>query len=302
MSDELLPYYNRELSFIRRLGAQFAKDHPKIAGRLRLGEEGVSEDPHAERMIEAFAYLNARTRHKLEDEFPELTESLLGVLYPHYQAPIPSLAIVQLELDPEQKQLTTGHTVPRHTQLETESIQGEPCRFRTCYPVTLWPIAVQEAGLSRPPFLAPRTPHSAQAEAVLRLALSCRDESLTFAGLSISSLRFFLKGQPQYIYRLYELILNNTIEVALANGPDDDAPVVLDPDCLRQVGFERDEGLLPYSPRSFLGYRLLTEYFAFAEKFLFVDLMLHDTSPHAASKGSSASATDWKSSSISIGP
>ena len=99
---------------------------------------------------------------------------------------------------------------------------------------------------------------------------------MTFAGLSISSLRFFLKGQPQYIYRLYELILNNTIEVALANGPDDDAPVVLDPDCLRQVGFERDEGLLPYSPRSFLGYRLLTEYFAFAEKFLFVDLAIHD--------------------------
>ena len=143
---------------------------------------------------------------------------------------------------------------------------------------------MQEAGLSRPPFLAPRTPHSAQAKAVLRLWLSCRDESLTFAGLSISSVRFFLKGQPQYI-------IASTSDPqqhhrgGLANGPDDDVPVVLDPDCLRQVGFELDEGLLPYSPRSFLGYRLLTEYFAFAEKSLFVDLKLSDP-PHRGSRSS----------------
>jgi type VI secretion system protein ImpG len=272
MSDELLPFYNRELSFIRKQGAQFAKDHPKIASRLRLGDEGLSEDPHVERMIEAFAYLNARTRHKLEDDFPELTESLLGILYPHYQAPIPSMAIVQFELDPEQKQITTGYTIPRHSALETEPIQGEPCRFRTCYPVTLWPIVVREAMLGKPPFAAPRTSRSVQAESILRLSLACRLEKVTFAELPIGSLRFFLKGQPQYIYRLYELILNNTIELVLAKAPDDPAPVVLDPDCLRPVGFGRDEGLLPYTARSFLGYRLLTEYFAFPEKFLFFDL------------------------------
>src|SRR5262245_55681306 len=125
MSDELLSYYNRELSFIRRLAADFAEAHPKIAGRLRLGPE-ASEDPHVERLIEAFAYLTARVRHKLDDDFPEITESLLGVLYPHYQAPVPSMAVVQLELDPEQNELTTGHTVPRHSMLETEPIQGEP--------------------------------------------------------------------------------------------------------------------------------------------------------------------------------
>ena len=276
MSDELLPFYNRELSYIRRLGAQFAKDHPKIASRLRVGEEGLSEDPHVERMIEAFAYLNARTRHKLDDDFPELTEAMLGVLYPHYQAPVPSMAIVQFEVDPEQKQLTSGHTVPRHSPLETNTIKGEPCRFRTCYPVTLWPIGVQEATLKKPPFVAPSTKYSTQAKAVLRLSLNCRQESMTFAELPMKSLRFFLKGQPQYIYRLYELILNDTLGVALANAKDDEAPAVLNPDCLRPVGFEANEGLLPYSPRSFLGYRLLTEYFAFAEKFLFIDLVWSD--------------------------
>jgi type VI secretion system protein ImpG len=271
VSAELLPHYNRELSFIRRLGAQFAKDHPKIAGRLRLGEEGLSEDPHVERMIEAFAYLNARTRHKLEDDFPELTESLLGVLYPHYQAPIPSMAIVQFELDQE-SQITTGHTVPRHSTIETEPIQGEPCRFRTAYPVTLWPITVREFTLRKPPFAAPSTNRSAQARGVLRVALHCVQEETKFADLSMPSLRFYLKGQPQHVYRLYELLLNDALEVAIATGNDDDTPTLLEPDVLRPVGFEADEGLLPYAARSFVGYRLLTEFFVFAEKYLFVEL------------------------------
>ena len=94
MSDELLPYYEKELAFIRQLGAEFAKAHPGIAARLRLDAD-MAEDPHVARMVEAFAYLNARTRHKLDDEFPELTEALLSVLYPHFLAPIPSMSVVQ---------------------------------------------------------------------------------------------------------------------------------------------------------------------------------------------------------------
>jgi type VI secretion system protein ImpG len=272
MSDELLAYYNRELGFIRKLGVQFAKDHPKIAGRLRLGPDALSEDPHVERLIEAFAYLTARVRNKIEDEFPEITESLLSILYPHYQAPIPSMAIVEFGLDPEQTELTTGTEVPRGTMIETEPIQGEPCRFRSCYPVTLWPIEVRQATISRPPFQAPRTPHAADAASVLRLTLACRSPAMRFSALDLGTLRFYFKGQPQFIYKLYDTIFNHVIEVALAAAPDDRAPLVSGPGCLRPVGFERDEGLLPYTPRSFLGYRLLTEYFTFPDKFLFFDI------------------------------
>ncbi|HEY7311913.1 MAG TPA: type VI secretion system baseplate subunit TssF [Gemmataceae bacterium] len=271
MSEELLPYYNRELSYIRRLAAQFADEHPKIARRLRLSADSC-EDPHVERLIEGFAYLTARVRHKLDDEFPEITESLLGVLYPHYQAPLPSLAIVKLELDPEQTELTDGYPVARHTMLETDPIHGEPCRFRTCYPVTLWPIEVESAALSRPPFTAPLTPFSSQAAAVLRLTLRTRSQGVSFTALNLSSLRFFLKGQPQHVYRLYELLFNNTLGAALAVSPKAANPVLLDRRSLHPVGFERDEGLLPYTARSFVGYRLLSEYFAFPEKFLFADL------------------------------
>jgi len=81
MSDELLPYYNRELAFVRRLGVEFAAEHPKVAGRLGLPAD-PAQDPHVERLIEAFALLNARTRLKLEDDFPEITDALLDVLYP----------------------------------------------------------------------------------------------------------------------------------------------------------------------------------------------------------------------------
>jgi type VI secretion system protein ImpG len=271
MSDELLSYYNRELSYIRRLASQFGEAHPKIAGRLRIGPDS-SDDPHVERLIEAFAYLTARIRHKLEDDLPELTESLLGVLYPHYQAPIPSMAIVQFELDPEQSQLTSGHVVPRHTEVETDAIQGEPCRFRTCYPVTLWPIELKAAELHQTPVAAPLTPHFAEAAAILRLTLRCRSKELSFSALDLRSLRFFLKGQAQHVFRLYELIFNNVMEVALAGAANDPAPVLLPKECLQAVGFERDEGMLPYSPRSFLGYRLLTEFFTFPQKFLFFDL------------------------------
>ncbi len=271
MSSELLDFYNQELGFIRQLAGEFAEAHPKIANRLRLTRD-TCDDPHVERLLEGFAYLTARLRLKLDDDFPELSEALLGVLYPHYTAPVPSLAVVQFELDPTQNQLLAGHTLERHAQLETEPIDGEPCRFRTCYPVTLWPVDVKAASLAKPPFAAPATPRSGQAAAVLRLALRCRDAQVRFADLQLAALRFFLKGQAQHVYRLYELLFNNVLEVAVAAGPADPAPRLLEAGRVRPVGFGRDEGLLPYTPRSLLGYRLLTEFFALPEKFLFFEL------------------------------
>lgn len=271
MTEELLPYYNSELSFIRRLGAEFARANPKIAARLQLGPD-VAEDPHVERLIEAFAYLTARIRRKLDDDFPEISDALLGVLYPHYQAPIPSMAVVQFELDRGQGSLVTGYVLPRESPLESDPIDGEPCRFRTCYPATLFPIELLSAEILPRPFAAPACPQAARASAVLRLQLQCISPEIRFAQLKMPALRFFLKGQAQHVYPLYELIFNQTLAVAVANSPEDPQAVLLGPDCLQPVGFGRDEGMLPYSARAQPGYRLLTEYFAFPEKFLFVDL------------------------------
>ena len=273
MADDLLPYYNRELSYIRRHAGRFAEAHPKVAARLRLGPDG-SEDPHVERLLQGFAYLTARVRHKLDDEFPEITQALLGVLYPHYLAPIPACAVVQLDLHEGQNELTAGLTVARGQGIETDPIQGEPCRFRTAYPVTLFPIDVRLATLASAPFTAPATPRAGQALAVLRVALGCRSAGLRFADTGVKTLRFFLRGQPQHTQKLYELLFNHAVEVAVATRPDDKGAVALDPAVLSPVGFGRDEGLFPYPARSFVGYRLLTEFFTFPQKFLFFDVQI----------------------------
>jgi type VI secretion system protein ImpG len=271
VSDDLLAYYNKELSYLRHLGDEFGRSHPKIAKRLRL-EAGQSDDPHVERLIEAFAYLSARLRHKLEDDLPEISDALLGILYPHYQAPIPSLAMVQFELDIGQSELTSGHTIQPGTMLETDAIPGQPCNFRTCYPVTLWPVDVVEASLRKPPFSAPLTRFSGEAAAVLRIVLRSRSQELKLAQLEMDHLRFFLKGQPQHVYPLYEILFKDTLAIVLAKSAADAEPVIMPRSCLQPVGFARGEGLLPYTARSFLGYRLLSEYFTFPEKFHFVDV------------------------------
>ena len=268
MPDELLPYYERELAFLRHSGAEFAARYPKIASRLLL-EAGKCEDPHVERLLQAFALLAARVHHKIDDEFPELTDALLGILYPHYLAPIPSMSLIQFVLDPEQGKLTSGHLIPRDTMLYSQPVAGAPCRFRTCYPVTLWPVEVTSARFEEPD----RRGLPPQAVSMLRLGLRCLGGT-RFTDLELNSLRFFLHGGSQLTYALYELLLNHTCQVQFrsSEGPSGPKLIVRSPQCLRAVGFGRDEGLLPYTPRSFLGYRLLHEYFSFPDKFLFVDL------------------------------
>jgi type VI secretion system protein ImpG len=272
VGDELLPYYNRELAYIRTSGGEFAKKYPKIAGRLRLTQSG-SQDPHVERVLEGFAYLCARIRHKLDDDFPEITDAMLGVLYPHYQAPIPSMSVVQFNLDRTQAELTSGYQVPRGTLLDTEPVDGDQCHYQTCYNTTLWPFSVESAELSGRPYEAPATRTSAQAPAVVHLRLATFSEAVKFGQFRCDSLRFFLHaGEAHNVYQLYELLFNNTLEIALASSPRDTKPLVLPKTALAAVGFTREEAVLPFSQRSFAGYRLLSEFFAFPEKFLFIDL------------------------------
>ena len=267
MADEILTYYERELSFLRQTGAEFAASYPKIASRLLL-EADKCEDPHVERLIQAFAFLAARIRYKLDDDFPEITDSLLSVLYPHYLAPVPSMAIVQFVLDAERGKLTEPFRIARGAKLFSPPVSGAPCRFRTAYPVTLWPLTVTSARLGAADGLGA----SKRAVSVIRLGLRAQGGT-SIAGLRPEALRFFLHGEGHQTWPLYELLCNNVREVHLRPGAGRPAPPIrLGPECIRPVGFAADEGLLPYGPRSFLGYRLLHEYFAFPEKFLFVDV------------------------------
>ncbi len=271
MSDDLLPYYEKELTFIRRMGAQFAELRPDIAARLRLGPDD-SQDPHVERMIEAFALLAARVRHKLDDDFPELTSALVSVLYPHYQAPIPSMSIAQFALDRSQGDLAEGYPIPVRSAVETEPVDGTPCIYQTAYPVHLWPMEVSGATLSGLPGGTPAQALRAEPTSLLRIELECFAKEMTFGKLQIPAIRFFLKGQDQHVFPLYELILNNMVALTVGNPQSKEPPAFLPLTALRPVGFEPGEMMLKYPPTSFVGYGLLSEYFAFPRKFLFFDI------------------------------
>jgi type VI secretion system protein ImpG len=272
MSQTLYHYYERELTFIRQFAREFAEQYPAAAGRLLL-EPNRSTDPHAERLIESFALLTGRIQHKIDDEFPELTTALLGVLYPHYLAPIPSVAIVQFELDAARARDPEGFTIGRHSRLSTRPVADMPCRYRTGYPAHLWPVRVSDARLIRPPFPRGMSPPRAAA-AALRIQLEAQGGQ-KFAGLNLDVLRLYLKGEADTVAMLYELIFNHALEVVVRDpgGATTPAPYGLRPrEALAQVGFDREDGLLPYPPQSFVGYRLLSEFFAFPHKFHFVDV------------------------------
>ncbi len=290
MRDELLDYYERELVFMRRMGADFAKKYPKIASRLLIDEEKI-EDPHVERMVEAFAFLAARVRLKLDDELPEITESFLNVLYPHFLAPLPSMAITQFIFGSPKDKFTSIQEVARGAKLYSRPVDGAPCRFRTVYDVQLVPIEIYGAELESP---APPNAQGRLTDARIRISMRCYGDAMlselknAVTDEPLESLRFFINGDPQLVFPLYELIFNHSTSVELVpkeapvgvesartitnvqlSLPD---PITLTTDSIRPVGFDSKEAIIPFSNRSFSGYRLLTEYFAFPYKFLFFDI------------------------------
>jgi type VI secretion system protein ImpG len=149
MQDDLLLYYERELTYLRKLGAEFAHKYPKVASRLQL-EASKTEDPHVERLLEGFAFLAARVHRRLDDDFPEISETLLEMLHPQLIRPVPSMCIVDMPLDPAQGRLPDGHLVPRGSTLHSRPVNGVPCVFRTVYDTTLWPFTVTAAQWTAP--------------------------------------------------------------------------------------------------------------------------------------------------------
>ena len=156
MSDALLARYEEELSYLRRSGVEFAQRYPKIASRLML-EPTKCDDPHVERLLEGFAFLAARVQLRLDADLPEISEALLDVIYPHYLRPIPSMSLVNFQLDPEQGKLPRGVRIPSDALLHSRPVDGIPCRFRCCYDTTLWPIEVASARWVAPHELDPRS-------------------------------------------------------------------------------------------------------------------------------------------------
>ncbi len=268
MNETLLKYYNDELAYLREKGLAFAEAHPKVGSRLRLAP-GAIEDPSVGRLTESFAFLVARLRHQVDHELETLSESVLNVLYPHYLLPIPSAGTVQFEPKP---QFDKPFTIPRGIRISSQTTEHQVCYFTTIYDTTLWPIKVSEAHYGRESHIKTKLSKKTL-KSYLKLELSSIKTGLSLAKIAPDRIRIHLKNTAHIGYALYEQLLNNVQEIILSYSGAEGKNIHLPLSVLKPVGLTDNEGLLPYPSHSFSGYRLLTEFFAFPEKFLYLDLV-----------------------------
>jgi type VI secretion system protein ImpG len=269
--DALLPHFEQELAFLRAHAGEFARRYPRIAGRLSLAGE-ISEDPHVERMIQSFALLAARIHRRLDDDFPLVTESLLDVLYPHYLRPFPSCSIAQFDVGSAAGQMTAPVTIERGTQLTTRQVRGVICKLQTSYPVSVAPVKIRSAAYRHSVAAPEGTRLPKEATGVISIQLELLSAQAQWRQLG-KALRVYLDGEPSQVSPLREALCNRVVAVMVQDtphgrwsGPHRERPEL--------VGFAEEEALIPYDERSHPAYRLLTEYFAFPDKFNFVDLPL----------------------------
>lgn len=278
MDPLLLKYYNRELQHVREVGAEFAGEFPKIASRLGLDAFECS-DPYVERLFEGFAFMAARVQLKVDSEFPTFTQHLLDIVYPHYLAATPSMTVVEFHPDLSEEGLAAGFVVPRGTALRSQIGKGEQtaCEYRTSQALRLLPIEISQVQYL--PTLAALTANGIaasrqfpEAKAAIRIVLRST-AGMRFNQLDLSDLPLFLRGAGGIPYRLYEQFLANAKAIACKFAKGSSAVVNYTfGSVVRGMGFDQDEALLQHTPRSFEGYRILQEYFAFPERYLFVEL------------------------------
>jgi type VI secretion system protein ImpG len=264
-----LTYYLDEMDRLRSEGSDFARSHTHLAGNLDF-RGAQTADPQVARLIESFAFLTARLQQQFDDQFPQIPTALLGQLYPQLVAPIPSAAIAQFDFAPEQDRKVEGVVVPRGTALFATTESGVECRFRTGFDLPLWPIEVSQIDMPAPDTLdclARRT----GVEACVRVRLSCMGPTRSFAEFTPPSLQFYVDGNRNGRFRLFELLCNNLLDVAII-GPLTKKAVFDTGLSLRPMGLEPDQAMLPYPDASHHGYRLLQEYFNFPDKFMFLEL------------------------------
>jgi len=276
MDERLLDLYNTELRHLRETAGEFAREFPKIAGRLALDKEAkeICPDPYVERLLEGFAFLAARVHLKLDAEFPRFTQGLLETVYPDYLCPVPSTAVVRFDPEEQEAALAQGFLLKRGTVMRSLLGKGErtACTFTTAQDVRLFPLNIVEARYFTRNVAELNLPREINAKAAFRIRLQ-KTIPNPFKEIQAGSLTFFIRGADELPGLIYEQIFAHKIRLAVQSPADRKKTVALLPsDCIRRVGFSQDQALLPPSPRGFEGYRLLREYFAFPQRFLFFEL------------------------------
>ncbi|MCK4341299.1 MAG: type VI secretion system baseplate subunit TssF [Phycisphaerae bacterium] len=250
-------YYQDELRYLREVGPEFARANPEIA--RYLADPG--SDPDVDRLLEGVAFMCGRIRQKLDDELPELTGSLMSLLWPHYLRPVPSMSI--LELLPEIEAMQAPMLVEAGAEFASRPIDGTRCRYRSAWPVKLRPWALRGARLETPP--------AEPARLILQFQVAAK---ANLADLELDAVQFHLAGDPRTSFTLYLLLAAHVENVTVGDGGSgrDRREMPLPPGSVRPAGLRQDEQVLPYPPHVFPGYCHIQEYFTLKDRFLFVDV------------------------------
>ncbi len=260
-------YYQDELRYLRDVGPAFADAHPEIARYLK----DPGSDPDVERLLEGVAFLCGRIRHKLDDELPEVTSSLISLLWPHFLRPIPSMSIV--EFLPTIDSLQGPFPISAGIELASirirpgnDAVRGErgtPCRYRLCWPMVVNPWRLASVSLHTPAGEPP----------ALSLEFETASKS-TLKQLDLSRVRLHLDPteDPRAAFTLYWLLSAHVLDVSV-NDQSPLTPGESDKSIsIQQAGLDVEDAVLHYSHQSFQGYRLIQEYFAHKNRFLFIDI------------------------------
>ena len=244
-------YFQNELANLRELAADFARGYPTLAPQLA----SASNDPDVERLLEGVAFLTANIRQKIDDDFPEFSQGLLRQIFPHYLRPIPSATLVEFT---PRSILKKRFDIDAGASLDSVETDGVRCRFRTCFPLRIWPLRVRDVSLGE--------------TTTGRKFIDCL---LEFNGIDLGAwdedrLRFYIGGDFLGASELNYLLHNHLQGIELQAGQGEAVDAVQAR--IEPVGFGDDEALLDYPGNAFPAYRLIQEYFLLKEKFLFVDI------------------------------
>ncbi|MCG9727383.1 type VI secretion system baseplate subunit TssF [Vibrio brasiliensis] len=260
MSNSLLSYFEQELRFIRNEATQFAERHPGAARALSIRKDSI-DDPQIARLIESVALMNGKLQQRLDDSYPELTESLVTLLFPHYLRPIPSYTMLDFEVE---KDANAKHMIPKETEFDLMGEGEEALVFRTTEGIEIFPISVSSAEVLFAPFELAKPSGAESAKAMLELTITATDEGIELSELGMESLTLHLKGESHFALRLYDVLAQGVAQVALQC---EGGAVLLGPSALQPIGFDAENTVLPYQAASFGGFKLLTEFFMFPERF-----------------------------------
>lgn len=256
--DNLLRYYEAEMRYLTQAAEDFAQAHPESAGHLRMSQS-LERDPMVERLFEGFAFLNARLYQKIDDDMPELTEQVLGLLWPHYLHPMASMSIVKFNVNAavntHHQRIEAGQIL----QTAPDPQSGIQCEFRTTTPVDVYPVVLSGARLT----------HDKLGQSIIQLQL---DLCQGMIGKNIVlpeqfDLKVYLTGETETKLSLYHYLINQLDYITTDEHLRQRAEHIH----LARSHFTVDEVCRQYRD-SATERDLFMEYFLFREKFLFFEI------------------------------